>query len=129
VNNRVLRETSKEHVEAVVEEAMRTWYSLQDRRGTIIVVNPRRIVVILEELANRGALLPLELIEPALDDSTRTSIQTWLAAPSARLYAIRTARSWFFPHDSGSTKSGNDVVEPADLCTNMTYDTGRPPGD
>ena len=114
-----------EHIEAVVDEAIEIWRSHQDGHGTMVVINPRRIAVILDKQAIRGAVVPVELIYPAIDDATRTKVQSWLKAPSTRFHVVQIAGSWFLPHQTEAQRS--KVVEPNFLRTNMTYDTGPPP--
>ena len=43
----------------------------------MVAINPRRIAVILDKQANRGAVLPVQLIEQVMDGSMRTGLQTW----------------------------------------------------
>jgi hypothetical protein len=120
VSNQILLQLPKEHVEAVIDEAMQVWRSQEDRHGTLVVVNSRRMAVILDRQANRGAVLPVEMIYPRIDDSTRAGVQAWLEAPTARRLEFQIAGSWFMPQRVESRKS--EVKEPAFLHTNMTYD-------
>jgi hypothetical protein len=125
VNGQVFQRVPKEHIEAVVDEAIQIWRSSQDSRGTLVVINPQRIAVILDSHANRGAVLPLELVYPVIDDSARTAVENWLKALPTRRHVFLIDRSWFLP------RSGYDlprrIVEPSFMRTNMTYDPGRRP--
>ena len=125
VSNQVFQQVPKEHIEAVVDEAIQIWRSHQDWHGTLVVINPQGIAVILEKQVNRGAVLPVELVYPALEDATRKTVQTWLEAPPTRRHVILIDGSWFMPQKTESRRS--KVVEPSILSTNMTYDTGPRP--
>lgn len=125
VNNQDFQQVPKEHIEAVVDEAIQIWRSHQDWHGTLVVINPQGIAVILEKQVNRGAVLPVELVYPALEDATRKQVQTWLEAPPTRRHVILIDGSWFMPQKSDSRRS--KVVEPDFKHTNVTYDTGPRP--
>ena len=98
VHNQILHQVSKEYIEAVVEDAMGIWRSYQDRQDTLVAINPRRIAVILDRQANRGAVLPVQLIEQVMDGSMRTGLQTWLESPPARFFVTHLSGSWFARH-------------------------------
>lgn len=122
VSNQVFQQVPKEHVEAVVDEAIQIWRSHQDWHGTLVVINPQGIAVILEKQINRGAVLPVELVYPALEETTRSRVQTWLEAPPTRRHVILIDGSWFMPQ---KTESARDRIrEPDSRHTNMPYDTG-----
>ncbi len=124
VHEQILRQLPKEYIEAVVEDAVQIWRSRPDRRGTTVVINPRRIAVVLDGRANRGAVLPLPLIEPALDASGRSDLEAWLESPQSRFLQMHLSGSWFLPDDFEAASP--TIVEPTILRTNMTYD--RRPG-
>ena len=98
VHNQILHHVSKEYIEAVVEDAMGIWRSYQDRQDTLVAINPRRIAVILDRQANRGAVLPVQFIEQVMDGSMRTGLQTWLESPPARFFVTHLSGSWFARH-------------------------------
>jgi hypothetical protein len=98
VHNQILQQLPKEYIEAVVEDAIGIWRSQQDRQDTLVAINPRRIAVILDKQANRGAVLPVELIENVMDASMRTGLQTWLESPPTRFFVIQLPGSWFARH-------------------------------
>ena len=125
VHNQVLRQLPMEHIEAVVDEAIEIWRSHQDGHGTMVVISPRRIAVILDKQANRGAVVPVELIYPGIEDATKTKVQTWLEAPPTRFLVVQIAGSWFVLQQTETQKS--KVVDPPFLRTNMNYDTGPRP--
>jgi hypothetical protein len=125
VHIQVFRQLPMEHIEAVVDEAIKIWRSNQDGHGTMIVISPRRIAVILDKQANRGAVVPVELIYPAIEDATRSRVQSWLEAPTTRLQVVQIAGSWFVQQQTATHRS--KVVEPNFLSTNMTYDAGPRP--
>jgi hypothetical protein len=125
VRAEILKQISKEHVEAVVDEAIEIWRSQQDVHGTMFVISPRRIAVILDKQANRGAVVAIELIYPGIEDAIKTKVQTWLKAPSNRFLVVQIAGSWFLFHQT-ETQRGK-VVDPSFLRSNMNYDTGPRP--
>jgi hypothetical protein len=124
LHNQIRQHLPKEHIEAIVDEAIQIWRSHQDAYGTMVVITPRRIAVILDKQANRGAVVPLDFIYPTIEDAARARIHTWLEAPSTRLHAIQIPGSWFLPHKN---ETQSKVVEPSLVPTNMTYDPGSPP--
>jgi hypothetical protein len=125
VSEPVLRQLPKEHLEAVVDEAVQVWRSQPDRHVTLAVVNARRIVVILDGIANRAIVLPVEGVLDALDDGQRGRLQTWLGSLPTRLQVIEITGSWFAFRDG--TRRRDMTVEPGFVRTNMTYDSGTRP--
>ena len=125
LHTQVFQQLPMEHIEAVVDEAIHIWRSHQDDLCTTIVINPRGIAVVLDKQANRGAVVPVALIYPAIDDAAKTGILAWLEAPSTRFRVIQIAGSWFAFNEA--EKQRNKVVDPPFLRSNMTYDTEPPP--
>ena len=125
VSETILRQLPKEHLEAVVEEAVQLWHSQPHQQGTLMVINTRRIAVILDDWVSGGAVVPVEAVFPVLDEMARGTLQKWLESLKTRLYVIKITGSWFEPHVVGWQKGR--IVEPRFLRTNMTYDTGKPP--
>ena len=127
LHDQIRQQLPMEHIEAVVGEAMQIWRFHQDGDGTMFVISPRRIAVVLDKKANRGAVVPVEFIYPAIDDATRARLLTWLEAPPTRLNAIQIAGSWFMPPKIEPTRS--EIVDSSFTRTNMTYDPERPPDE
>jgi hypothetical protein len=73
---------------------------LNDRRDTLIVVNPRRIAVIVDKPPHRGSVIPIEFVGQVIKGSAKTRLQAWLAAPASRVYVLQVAESWFAGHRS-----------------------------
>jgi hypothetical protein len=119
VSQHVLRQLPKERVEAVVQEAMLARNENQAGQDSVVVVNARRIAVILDSLANRGAVIPIEALSDDLDDQ---GLLDWLESPQTRLYVIPVAGSWF-----ARQAVRRSVIEPSFVTTNMVYDTGKQP--
>lgn len=115
VHGLVAQQLPKEHFEAVFDEAMEILRSHHDRKDTLVVINRRRIAVVLDKQANRGAILPLHLVERALDASVRRGLQTWFESPPTRVFVTHLPGSWFVCRE---------IADPAFVRTNMTYDTG-----
>ena len=75
VHDQVYHRVPKEHIEALVEEALQICRAQQEWHGTLAVINPGRIAIIIDKEANRGALLPVELVYPTprRDDDKESS--------------------------------------------------------
>ncbi len=126
VNDAVLRHMPKERLEAVVDEAVQVWLSQPDRHGTLIVVNARRIAVILDTPACRGQVLPVEEVFAVLNATERLALRTWLTSLPTRLHIVPIAESWFLSHLVRSQRG--IIAEPSLVRTNMTYDTANHSG-
>ena len=125
VHNQVHQQVPKEHIEAIVEEAIQICRSHEKWHGTMVVVNPGRIAVILDKQANRGAVRPVELVYPALEGAARKRVETWLEAPTTRRHVILINGSWFMPQKTEPT--AGRIREPKFRRTNMPYDAGPQP--
>ncbi len=62
VHGQIAQQFSREYIEAVVDDALRILPSYKDRQDSLVVINPRRVAVILDKHAKRGAVLPLDLL-------------------------------------------------------------------
>lgn len=122
VSGHVLGMPPKEHVEAVIDEAMGVWNEDDARKGSLVVVNARRIAVILDRQAKKGAVVPIEEIGQKLDDRTMEDLRRWFEFPRTRLFAIPVAYGWFARQASEAAKP--KVLEPRFVRTNMVYDRG-----
>ena len=67
IHAQVFKQFPMEHIEAIIDEAIQIWRSNQDGHGTMLVISPRLIAVILDRHAHRGAVVPVELIIPLLN--------------------------------------------------------------
>ncbi len=97
VHGLIAKTTSKEYVEAVVADALKILPSYLHRNDTLVVVNARRIAVILDKQAHRGAVIPVDLIEQVISGPMNERLQTYLAAPTQMFYVLHIAGSWFLP--------------------------------
>ncbi len=122
VHGQIHQHVPKEYIEADIEDAIQIWRSRPDWNGTMVVINPRRVAVILDKQVNRGAVLPVELIYPGVEESTRIRVSTWLEAPSTRRHVILIDGSWFLPR---KTESQGQIAEAGSGHANMTYDPGK----
>jgi hypothetical protein len=120
VSGHILTKLPKEHVEAIIDEAMGVWNEQQARQSSLMVVNARRIVVILDGLARRGAVVPVDDIEHDLDDQMRQALYRWFQSPRTRLIAIPVPYGWSARQASMPAKPR--VVETSFVRTNMVYD-------
>jgi hypothetical protein len=63
----VAKSFAKEYVEAVITDAMKIPPPYKHRQDTLVVINPRRIAVILDKQAHRRAVNPVDLIKQVID--------------------------------------------------------------
>lgn len=95
VHAEVAKSFAKEYVEAVITDAIKILPSYKHRQDTLIVINQRRIAVILDKQARRGAVIPVEFIEQVIEGPMKAKLQTWLANPPAPFYVMHIGGSWF----------------------------------
>jgi hypothetical protein len=95
VHGLIARSFSKEYVEAVIHDALKILPSYKDRKDTLVVINPRRVAVILDNQARRGAAIPVDFIEQVVAGPMKERLQTWLASPATPYYVMHIAGSWF----------------------------------
>ena len=91
----VAKSFPKEYIEAVITDAMKILPSYQHRQDTFVVINPRRVAVVLDKQARRGAVIPVNLIEQVVEGPMKSKLQSWLAAPASPFYLMHIAGSWF----------------------------------
>jgi hypothetical protein len=85
----------KEYIEAVISDAMLILPAYAHRQDTLVVINPRRLAVILDGQVSRGVMIPVELIEQVIEGPKLDRLEQWLAAPKSRFYVMHIAGSWF----------------------------------
>ena len=95
VHAQIAQQFSKEYVEAVVDDAMKILPSYKDRQDTLVVINPRRVAVVLNKQAHRGAVLPLDLVEQVVEGAMKAKLEEWMSDPPAPFYVMHIAGSWF----------------------------------
>lgn len=64
------------------------------RQDTLVVINPRRVAVVFDKLARRGAVIPVDLIEQVVEGTMKSKLQAWLAAPASPFYVMHIAGIW-----------------------------------
>ena len=62
---------------------------------TTVVINPRRVAVIIDNQNRRGTVIPVDLVLQVIDGQTKTRLLTWLAAPANPFYVMHKPGSWF----------------------------------
>jgi len=67
-----------EYIEAVVEDALKILPAYGHRRDTLVVVNARRIAVILDKQERRGAVVPVDPIEQVVSGPVKERLQVYL---------------------------------------------------
>jgi|SRR6185312_17024661 len=95
INGEVAKSFAKEYIEAVITDAVKILPAYRHRQDTLVVINPRRVAVILDKQAWRGAVIPVELIERVVEGSMKAKLQAWLASPVSPFYVMHIAGSWF----------------------------------
>jgi hypothetical protein len=95
VHANVAKSFAKEYVEAVITDAMKILPSYQNRQDTLVVINPRRVALVIDKQARRGAVIPVDLIEQVVEGPMKTKLQTWQAGPATPFYVMHISGSWF----------------------------------
>jgi len=95
VHGRIAKKFSKEYIESVVTDALQILPSYKDRKDTLVVINPRRVAVILDKQAFKGSVLPLDFIEQVIEGAMKARLEKWLSNPVAPFYVMHIAGSWF----------------------------------
>ncbi len=95
VHGQIAQQHSKEYIEAVVASAIEILPSYRHRRDTLVVINPRRVAVIMDQQNRQGTVVPVDMIMQVTDGLTKTRLLTWLAAPASPFYVMHIAGSWF----------------------------------
>ena len=95
VHSLIAKQHSREYIEAVLDDAMTILQSYQHRRDTLVVINRRRIAVILDKQLQRGTVIPVDMIEQVVEGPMKSKLLTWLASPATPFYVIHIAGSWF----------------------------------
>jgi len=95
VHGQIAQQHSKEYIEAVVANAVENLPSYQHHRDTLVVVNPRRIAVIIDNQNRRGTVIPVDAIVHVIAGQTKAKLLTWLAAPASPFYLMHIAGNWF----------------------------------
>jgi len=95
VHGDVAQSFAKEYIEAVITDAMKILPSYRHRQDTLVVVNARRLAVILDKQAQRGAVIPVDQIEQVVEGPMKAKLVNWLASPATPFYVMHIAGSWF----------------------------------
>jgi len=97
VHGEIAKSFPKEYVEAVISDAVQMLPAYKHRCDTLVVINGRRVAVILDKLAHRGSVIPVDFVEQTVSGPMKARLQAWLAAPVTPFYAMHIAGSWFSP--------------------------------
>jgi len=95
VQGLIAKQFPKEYLEAVVADAMKILPAYQHRQDTLVVINPRRVAVLLDKQRRRGAVLPVDFIKQVVTEPAKARLQTFLAAPLAPFYVMHITGSYF----------------------------------
>jgi len=104
VHGLIAKSFPKEYVEAVVTDALHILPSYQDRQDSLVVINARRVAVILDKQAQRGAVIPADFIEQVVSGPMKERLQAYLASPTQVYYVMHIPGSWFAPPSGPQTK-------------------------
>jgi hypothetical protein len=104
VHGLIAKSFSKEYVEAVVTDALNILPSYKDRPDSLVVINARKLAVILDKQAQRGAVIPVDFIEQVIEGPMKDRLQAYLASPTQVYYVMHIAGSWFAPAGESQTK-------------------------
>lgn len=80
----ILPRFGREYVEALIEESLEILRSDRNRQGIMLIVNSRRIALLLDDRSRQATVLPVELLW--IDAALKASLEDWLAAPRTPLY-------------------------------------------
>ena len=104
VHGLIAKSFSKEYVEAVLTDAMHNLPSYKDRQDSLVVINARRVAVILDKQAQRGAVIPADFIEQVVSGPMKERLQAYLASPTQVYYVMHIPGSWFAPASGPQTQ-------------------------
>jgi hypothetical protein len=104
VHGLIAKSFSKEYVEAVVTDALHVLPSDKDRQDSLVVINARRLAVILDKQAQRGMVIPADFIEQVVSGPMKERLQAYLASPTQVYYVMHIAGSWFAPQGEPQTE-------------------------
>ena len=104
VHGLIAKSFSKEYVEAVLTDAMHNLPSYKDRQDSLVVINARRVAVILDKQAQRGAVIPADFIEQVVSGPMKERLQAYLASPTQAYYVMHIPGSWFAPASGPQTQ-------------------------
>jgi hypothetical protein len=95
IHDRITEQFSFEYIEAVLVSAMKIRPAYEHHRDSLVVVNPRRIAVVIDKQGNRVAISPLDLVEQTLDAPAKHQLEKWLTARPTQFFVAHIARNWF----------------------------------
>lgn len=105
VHRLIAQASTKEYIEAVIADTMKILPSYAQHQDTLVVVNARRVAVILDKQAHRGAVIPVDLIEQVVSGPMKERLLAYLASPTQMFYVMHISGSWFLP-DGGKKDRG-----------------------
>lgn len=89
IHELIARQFSHEYLEALIDDALKILPTQQHRtEEALIVVNPRRLAVILNKQGGSGAVIPVEVLEQSVSGPTKAKLQAWLRSPDSAFYLM-----------------------------------------
>ena len=88
----------------MVTDALHILPSYKDRQDSLVVINARRVAVILDKQAKRGTVIPVDFIEQVVSGPVKERLQAYLASPTQTYYVMLIGGSWFSPASGPQTK-------------------------
>jgi hypothetical protein len=77
-----------------VTDALQFLSAYRHRNDSLVVMNPRRLGVILDKQAHRGTVIPVEAIAQSIHGPMKERLQAWLADPPTPYYVVHVTGSW-----------------------------------
>ncbi len=102
VHGLVAKDFSKEYIYEIVQDALTILPKYMDRKGCLVVVNSRKIAVILDKEAWRTAVIPADLLLQVAEGPMKTRLQTYLDGPPQAYYHVMHMAGGYFPADDAS---------------------------
>jgi hypothetical protein len=99
VHGLISQSFSREYIEAVIGSAFEILPSYQDRKGTLVMINRRRVAIVIDKQAGRGAVIPVDFIEQVVAGPVKDKLLGWLIHPATPFYVMHIEGSWFADAD------------------------------
>ena len=87
----------------MVAGALEVLPAYPDRSDSLIVINARRVAVILDKQAHRGAVFTVDFIEQVVAGPMKERLQAFPASPTQVYYIMHLAGGWFTPASGPQT--------------------------
>jgi len=89
IHGQITAAYSREYIEAVLADALRILSRQNASTEALVVINPRRVAVTLDNQTNRGKVIPAAFIEQAVEGITKERLQAWLRKPTTPFFVMQ----------------------------------------